>query len=144
MKKAIMVGLALIPMLLFITSCGVPQEEFNRVSSDLAAAQTQIQSLQGDLSAKESELQAAKGKLEQGKARVEIINAIFVPAMTGELDRMTEGEAINFFFEWRDKIKDVGDPALTAKFEAMMQTFSDEALLSFFVYLLESTADALE
>ena len=151
MKKVVIVGLALIPILLFITSCGVAQEEYDRVSSDLAAAQTQIQSLQGELStketelsAKETELEAAEEKLEQGKARIEILNAIFIPAMTGELDRMTEMEALNFFLEWRDKIKDMGDPVLIVKFEAMMETFSDEALLSFFVYILESTADALE
>jgi len=165
MKKAIIVGLALIPILLFITSCGVAQEEYDRVSSDLAAAQTQIQSLQGELStketelsaketelsaketelsAKETELEAAEEKLEQGKARIEILNAIFIPAMTGELDRMTEAESVSYFFEWRDKIMDVGDPVLIVKFEAMMEAFSDEALLSFFVYMLESTADALE
>jgi len=133
-------------MLFLLPSCaaGVPQEEYDRVSSDLAAGQAQIQSLQGELSAKESELEAAEEKLEQGKARIEILNAIFLPAITGELDRMTEMEVFNFFLEWRDKIKDVGDTALTAKFEAMMQTFSYEAVLSFFVYLLESTADTLE
>jgi len=151
MKKAIMVGLALIPMLLFITSCGVPQEEFNRVSSDLAAAQTQIQSLQSDLSAKEtelsvkgSELEATKGKLEQGQARIEILNAIFLPAITGELDRMTEAESVAYFLEWRDKVVAVGDPTLTAKFQAIIDTWSDEATLSFFIYLLESIPEALE
>ena len=158
MKKAIIVGLALIPILLFITSCGVAQEEYDRVSSDLAAAQTQIQSLQGelsaketelsakesDLSAKESDLEAAKGKLEQGKARIEILNAVFLPGITGELDRMTEAESVSYFFEWRDTVKAVGDPTLTAKFEAMLETFSDQAFTSFFIYLLESIPEALE
>ena len=144
MKKAIIVGLALIPILLFITSCGVAQEEYDRVSSDLAVAQTEIQSLQSDLSAKETELEAAEEKLEQGKARIEILNAIFIPAITGELDRMTEAESVSYFFEWRDKVKAVGDPTLTAKFEAMLETFSDQALTSFFIYLLESIPKALE
>ena len=151
MKKAIIVGLVLIPILLFITSCGVAQEEYDRVSSDLAAAQTQIQSLQGELStketelsAKESDLEAAKGKLEQGKARIEILNAVFLPGITGELDRMTDTEAMNYFLEWRDKVKAVGDPTLTAKFEAMLETFSDQAFTSFFIYLLESIPEALE
>ena len=144
MKKAILVGSVLILMLLLITSCGVPQEEYDKVSSDLAAAQTQIQSLQSELSEKEGELEAAQEKLAQGRARIEILNAIFIPAMTGELDRMAEMEAINLFLEWRDKIIDVEDPALTTKFEATIEAFSDEVLLSFFIYLLESTADALE
>ncbi|GAH80943.1 unnamed protein product, partial [marine sediment metagenome] len=32
----------------------------------------------------------------------------------------------------------------TAKFEAMLETFSDRALTSFFIYLLESIPEALE
>ncbi len=151
MKKAIVIGMALVLVLFLMTSCGVPQEDYDKVSSDLATAQTEIQSLQADLSAKdtelsakESELESIKGKLEQGKARIEILNAIFIPAITGELEGMTDAESAVSFLEWRDKIMDVEDPKLTAKFEAIIETFSDEALLSFFVYLLESTADALE
>jgi outer membrane murein-binding lipoprotein Lpp len=146
MKKAIVISIALVLMLFLLPSCaaGVPQEEYDRVSSDLTAVQAEIQSLQSDLSAKESELEAIKEKLEQGKVRIEILNAIFIPAMTGELEGMTEAEAVSYFLEWRDKVMAVGDPTLTAKFEVLIETFSDEALLSFFVYLLESTADALE
>ena len=152
MKKAIMVGLALILMLTLLISCGVPQEEFDKVSSDLAASQTQIQSLQGELSAKEtelsakqSELEATREKLEQGKARIEILNALFIPAITGELDEMTETEAMNYFFEWRDKIKAVEDPVLTAEFQTLIDSgFSDQALTDFFIYLLESIPEALE
>ncbi|GAI81809.1 unnamed protein product, partial [marine sediment metagenome] len=113
-------------------------------SSDLTAAQAEIQSLQSDLSAKESDLEAAKGKLEQGKVRIEILNAIFIPAITGELDRMTEAEAMNYFLEWRDKVKAVEDPTLTVKFQAVIDTGSDEATMDLFVYLLESIPEALE
>ncbi len=175
MRKAILIGIIpLVLTLVLLPACaaGVPQEEYTRVSSDLAAAQTQIQSLEGDLSAKESELAAAqteiqslqdelstkdtelsakeselevvKGKLEQGKATSEILNAIFIPAMTGELDEMTEAEAISWFLEFRDKVIAVGDPTLTAKFEAMLETFSDEAFMSFFMYLMESIPKTLE
>ena len=154
MKKAILIGMVLVLVLFLIPSCaaGVPQEEHDKLVSDLAAVQTQIQSLQSDLAAKEtelstkeSELETTREKLEQGKARIEILNAVFIPAITGELDRMTEAEAVNYFFEWRDKIKDVGDPALTAKFQALIDSgFSDEALNAFFIYLLESIPTALE
>jgi len=146
MKKAIVISIALVLMLFLLPSCaaGVPQEEYDRVSSDLTAAQAEIQSLQSDLSAKESELEAAEEKLEQGKARIEILNAIFIPAITGELDRMTEAEAMNYFLEWRDKVKAVGDPTLTAKFQAIIDTGSDEATMDLFVYLLESIPEALE
>ena len=64
MKKAIIVGLALIPILLFITSCGVAQEEYDRVSSDLAAAQTQIKSLQDNLTAAQGDLTAAQAQIQ--------------------------------------------------------------------------------
>ena len=146
MKKAIVISIALVLMLFVLPSCaaGVPQEEYDRVSTDLAAVQAQIQSLQSDLSAKESELEAAEEKLEQGKVRIEILNALFIPAITGELDRMTEAEAMNYFLEWRDKVKTVGDPTLTAKFQAVMDAGSDEATMDLFVYLLESIPEALE
>ena len=160
MKKAIVTGMVLVLLLFLLPSCtagGVSQEEYDRVSSDLAAAQTQIQSLQGELSAKESEVEATKTeleaikgefevieeKLEQGKARVEILNAIFIPAITGELEKKTEMETMNLFLEWRDKIKDIGDPALNTKFEAILETPGDEAMNSFFIYLLESISKAL-
>jgi len=146
MKKAIVISIALVLMLFVLPSCaaGVPQEEYDRVSTDLAAVQAQIQSLQSDLSAKGSELKAAEEKLEQGKVRIEILNAFFIPAITGELDRMAEAEAMNYFLEWRDKVKTVGDPTLTAKFQAVMDAGSDEATLDLFVYLLESIPEALE
>ena len=147
MKKAIVISIALVLMLFLLPSCaaGVPQEEYDRVSSDLAAAETQIQSLQDELSAKESDLEAAEEKLEQGKVRIEILNAIFIPAITGELDRMTESEAVNYFLGWRDKINAVGDSTLTAKFETLIDSeFSDQAFTSFFIYLLESIPEALE
>ena len=146
MKKAIVISIALVLMLFVLPSCaaGVPQEEYDRVSTDLAAVQAQIQSLQSDLSAKGSELEAAEEKLEQGKVRIEILNAFFIPAITGELDRMTEAEAMNYFLEWRDKVKTVGDPTLTAKFQAVMDAGSDEATMDLFVYLLESIPEALE
>jgi len=174
MKKAILTVMVLILMLSLLPSCaaGVSQEDYDRVSSDLAAAQTEIQSLQGELSAKETELSAKEGelaaaqtqiqslqnelpakdteleatkeRLKQARLRIEVLSAIFIPAMTGELDRMTEAEAISLFFECRDNIKDVGDPLLEAKFEVIIGPASEEGMTDFFIYLLESTADALE
>ena len=147
MRKVIVTGIALVLMLFLLPSCatGVLQEEYDRVSSDLATAQTEIQSLQSDLSAKESKLEAAEEKLEQGKTRIEILNAIFIPAITGELDRMTEAEAVNYLFEWRDKVEAIGDLTLTAKFQAIIDSGgSEEATMIFFIYLLESIPEALE
>ena len=64
MKKTILVVLASILTLLFVISCGISQEAYDEVSSDLEAAQAEIQSLQGDLSAKESELEAAQTDIQ--------------------------------------------------------------------------------
>ena len=132
MKKTILIVMVLLPLLFLLSSCnaGVSQEEYDSLASDLTAAQGQIQSLQEQLA--------------QGKARVEILNAIFIPSITGELFLMTEAESIAFFLEWRDSVITIGDHELTSKFEAMISTFSDQALTEFFVYLLESAYDALE
>jgi len=63
MKRTIMVGMVLILMLFLLSSCGVPQEDYDRVSSDLATAQAEIQSLQGDLTAVRGDLTKAEGDL---------------------------------------------------------------------------------
>ena len=138
MKKHIVIGAVLLSVLLLLTSCsGISKEEYDKAKSDLATVQAQ-------LTTKTSELEAANQKLAQGMARIEIINAILIPAMKGELDNMTESQSIKFFLDWRDKIKAIGDPTLTAKFEALIGNFSDDAMSAFFVYLLESTATTLK
>ena len=122
MKKAIMVGLALIPMLLFITSCGVPQEEFNRVSSDLAAAQTQIQSLQGDLAKVQPQIQssqddkeAAEEKCAQALAYAEYLDILMYKIW--EEAGLTPRFAFEGDFEWmielRNRASDMGDAELS-------------------------------
>ena len=177
-KKSMVIGVAMLLILILMDSCGVNQELYEKVRTDLVtlqsekqalqddlssvqseklslqddldAARKQIQTLQDDLSAqesevfdRESELESARERLEEGNARIEILNAILIPSITGELYRMTEGEAMNYFFEWRDKVIAIGDPTLTAKFQAIIDTSSDEATVSFFLYLLESIPKAL-
>jgi outer membrane murein-binding lipoprotein Lpp len=138
MKKQIVIGAVLLSVLLLLTSCsGISKEEYDRAKSDLAAAQAQ-------LTTKTSELDSANNKLAQGTDRIEIINAILIPAMTGEMDNMTESESIHFFLDFRDKINAIGDVTLTAKFEALIDDYSSDAISAFFVYLLESTATALK
>lgn len=68
MKRTIMVGMVLILMLFLLSSCGVPQEDNDRVSSDLASAQTQIQSLEGELTAVRGDLTKAEGELAAAQA----------------------------------------------------------------------------
>jgi hypothetical protein len=166
MKKGIGIALVSILLLTFLAACGIPQDKYDKVNSDLTVAQTQIQSLQSDLtaknaelaakdtelkvaqsalSAKETELKATREKMGLAKSMTEVINGIFVPGIKGEFDNMTEGENINFFLSWRDKVNAIGDPTLTAKFKALIDGgMTDEAMLAFFVYLFESVPKILE
>ena len=72
---------------------------------------------------------------------MEVINALLIPAMKGEEQAL----GMEFFFEWRDQIKAIEDTTLSAKLDAVIDSEgSDWAVESFFVYLFESTAKALE
>ncbi|MBI4180675.1 MAG: hypothetical protein HY528_01960 [Chloroflexi bacterium] len=166
MKKTFLLRLTLLMTLLFLTACGVPQKDYDKLASDLTAAQAQIQTLQRDLSAKESEfsaaktqaqslqsslsakeseLQATKTKLTQSKSRLEVVNALLMPSLTGELYNWTDVQALTFFLGWMSKVQAVGDPTLTAKFGEIISTgFTDKSITAFFVYLLESITKALE
>ena len=68
MKKAIMIGTVLVLLLFLSPSCaagvsGLSQEEYDKLVSDLAAVQTQIQSLQDDLTAAQSQIQSLQDDL---------------------------------------------------------------------------------
>jgi len=142
----VLIGLATLCLILAmgpLAGC-VFKSSYEALQAENAALVEENESLQDELYAKDAELNAINETLEEAKARMEIIVGIFVPAFTGELDEMTEAEAIAWFLEWRDQIMAIGDSVLTAKFEFFMDTFSDAALVSFFVYLFESTAEALE
>ena len=54
----------------------VSTEEYARVSSDLAAAQNEIETLQGKLDAKERELQTVQSELFWKQAKLEATDAI--------------------------------------------------------------------
>ena len=120
--------------------------EFQTMLSQLSDKESQLRTVQSQLSDKESELQSVQSqleatmeKLEQGKAKMEVINGIWLPIMKGE-----SPGGIDYFFEWRDQIIAVGDPVLTENFNEMLDTRSDEDLAKFFVHLFESMAESLE
>jgi septal ring factor EnvC (AmiA/AmiB activator) len=165
MKKAFGLSLALILILLFSVSCGISQDKYDKVNSSLAAAQVQIQKLQGDITAKDASLAAAQAQIQKlqgditakdttlkaandkmgkAKAEVEIFNAIFIPAMTGELNNMSEAEGTKLFLGLRDKVVAIGDPLLTTKIQAVIDSGSNEATLAFFQYLLEDIARTVQ
>ncbi len=76
MKKTILTSMVLILILFWLPSCaGVSQEEYDRVSSDLAAAQTQIQSLQADLSKAQAQIQSLQGDLTEAQAQIQSLQS---------------------------------------------------------------------
>jgi outer membrane murein-binding lipoprotein Lpp len=142
MKKALSSGLILTMLALVITflvSCsGISQEKYDKVNSDLTAAQAQIQKLQGDLTAKDTELKATSAKLAKAKNEIEVLNSIFIPALTGELNNKTQDEMTSVFLSWRDKVNTIGDATLSTKFQAIMDSGGgNEATMAFFRFLLE-------
>lgn len=144
---------------LLLSGCGVSQEEYNVVlaerdaaktevqllQSDLAEAQAQIQSLIKDSVEAQAELQASKERMLQAKTNAEIVNSIFIPAVTGELDEISEIEAMSLVIEGRDKIKTTEDSQMMTKFEALIDSkFGEEQMLDFFVYVLKRIPEILE
>jgi len=77
MKKVIPIGMVLVLMLFLLPSCavGVSQEEYDRVSSDLAAAQTEIQSLETDLSKAQVQNQSLRGDLTIAQVQIESLES---------------------------------------------------------------------
>ena len=119
--------------------------ELADTKAELVSTEAELTSTEAELTSTEAENAALNETLEEAKARMELIEGIFVPAFTGELDEMTENEATAWFLEWRDQIMAIGDSTLEARFQAFIDSFFSLAgFNSFSVYLLESTAEALE
>ena len=79
MKKSALLSLTLFVTLLFLSACGVSQKDYDKLVSDLAAAQSQIQTLQTEkiqaenealrsrLDATEAEIQSLKNQLAEAQ-----------------------------------------------------------------------------
>jgi outer membrane murein-binding lipoprotein Lpp len=144
-KKRIGAVMALVLVALLAVSCGVSQDEYDKLNGELTAVKAQIQTLQADLTKKEAELTTALDKMARAKELVDVVNGIFLPAMKGELNDMTELESINYFLSWRDQINAIDDPVLELKFQAIVDSGgTDDSMFAFFVYLFESIPGALE
>lgn len=158
--------LLLVPLILATCTAGVSQEEYDKVKSELATAQAQVEGLESDLSTAQDQIETLESeyedvqndlrdsqdkvesleeKIKQAKAKAEVLNGLFVPALTGELDQMTEEEAMSYFLEWRDTIEATGDPEMKEKFQGLIDSgFADNEMMDFFLYLFESIPDTLE
>ena len=83
----------------------------------------------------------------QAKALVELLNTIFIPSLTGELFTLTEAEAVKLLLEWNEKIQATEDPMVEEKFNAVLDASgpaAEEAVMDFFIYILESVTKILE
>lgn len=127
------------------TALATSQSDLAETENILATAQSNLTETKNDLTEVESEIEALEQNMTQAKALVEVVNAIFVPALTGELYDMSEGEAWDYLMEWRDSVKASGDPVALEKFEAMMGLdYDDELFMDFFVYVLTAIPKKLE
>jgi hypothetical protein len=54
----------------------------------------------------------------QAKDLVDLLNAMFIPALTGEIFTLTEVEALMLVLEWTTQIQAIEDPILEEKFNA--------------------------
>ncbi|GEM_PF-6730928 len=157
MKKAILIGMVLVLLLFLIPSCaaGVPQEEHDRVSSDLAVAQTQIQSLQDDLTATQAQVQSLQGDLTEAQAQVqplqddkeaaeekraqalvyaEYLDMLLYPVWGGAglAPRFTFESDIEWMIGLRDTADDMGDAELSNYLEELLK--GDEAAMNLLWY----------
>jgi hypothetical protein len=82
--------------------------------------------------------------IDEARARIDLLNLMFVPLITDEADALSEDELVDLFLEWTVSIKQVDDPVLEDKFETMFRRQDQASLNDFLVYLLTSAADSLE
>ncbi|MBA7714763.1 hypothetical protein ES703_123795 [subsurface metagenome] len=76
MRKIIAIGITLVLLLLLLPSCaagvsGLSQEEYDKIVNDLAAIQTQIQSLQDDLTTTQAQIQSLQGDLAKVQPQIQ-------------------------------------------------------------------------
>ena len=130
----------LLVSLLMLGGCaeGVSQEDYEMIVTERDAAQAEVITLR-------SELVSLEQKMAQAKALAEVMSSLFVPALTGELEKISEGESMRYLQEWHDKIEASGDPLVRDKFEALVESgFPDKQIRDFFLYLFETLLERLK
>ena len=140
MRRRSLIGMVLLVSLLMLGGCakGVSQEDYEAMVAERDAAQAEVVALRGELASLEQ-------KMAQAKALAEVLRGLFVPALTGELEQISEDESMSYFLEWRNKVQASGDPVAQEKFEALVESgFPDEQMTDFFLYLFETLPERLE
>lgn len=154
MKKAILTGMVLVLMLFLLPSCttGVSQEEYQEVTSDLAAAQTQIESLQGDLTEAQAQIQSLQsneevieGKRAEALVYAEYLDMILYPVWkeAGIAPRFDFEDELEWLLGLRDRASEMEDESLSNYVEELIEG-SEGAMDQLWNYCLERIEQALE
>ena len=64
MKRKLLVGMVLVLVILFLSSCGIPQEEYDDILAQRDAAQAEVVSLQSELNNSQSQLENSQSQIE--------------------------------------------------------------------------------
>lgn len=173
LKRWLVVGLMLLLVTLLVVGCGIPQEEYDAVvaerdtaqtqvasvQSKLDKAQSQIENLESELAEEESQIETLQSEVEEAQSEIEALNkkiayakvlakiveSIWVPAMTGELDLMSEDESMWLFLKWNYDISNSGDTILQEKYGAFINAnFAYDKLLDLLIYIFETVPQILD
>jgi len=117
MKKAILAGIAVTAVVFLLSSCssGVSQEQYNKATADLTAAQTQAQSLQTQLQSLQSDKTTLTQKNAAALAYAEFLDALMSPAWQNEgiAARFTYTSRDDYLADLNQRASSIGDSKLT-------------------------------
>jgi hypothetical protein len=147
MKRAIVLLIGLVFALTFFVSCtqNVAQTTDAKTISDLAEKTAQLQEMTSKYNQAMQSLLDSKIKLITLKAELVILNTFFIPALTGELEAMSETELAMFFLDVQAKINSMGDPEIKSRFDAIVSSNGgDQETNDFFMYLLQDMENTVK
>jgi len=140
-----LVLLSIVLVLLFTISCGgVSKEAYDKTAGDLAVKVAQLDALNTKYEQVNGDFASANACLNHVKGELEIFNAIFIPAMTGDLENTSREEKEIVINELEANIRAMDDPVLSRKYNDMKYSGDDQAMVEFFLYLLEDMQRTLE
>jgi hypothetical protein len=140
MKKAIVLIIGLILVLAFTVSCssGVAQTAYDKAVSDLTAKTAELNQVK-------TGLDAANVKLVKAKNELAMFNEIFIPALDGTLNTMSQADQTKLFQDLQTKVDAMKDAALSSKFAAITSSSGgSQETMDFFLYLLQDMEKALK
>jgi hypothetical protein len=140
MKKFIVLVFGLVVLLAFTVSCssGVAQSTYDKAVSDLTAKTA-------ELSQAKTGLDATNTKLAKVKNELAIFNGIFIPALDGTLNTMSQADQTKLFQNLQAKVDALKDAKITSKFAAITSSSGgSQETTDFFLYLLQDMENALK